>query len=157
MIGLLIRDGSNVQRTISQLFVRDGGNVSREISELWVRDENNVPRLVFNPTGSLTLTVEASPTTVGKIALGTSTATSNATTATPSGGTGPYTYLWILLSHDADVPPAATQPTSAVTAFIQTSMVPDGTYTSQWRVTVTDANSFTATAEVTANFACLTI
>jgi hypothetical protein len=151
-IGLFIRDGGNVLREISELIIRDAGNVARTISELWIRDATNTPRLVFNPSGSLTLTVTASPESVSRVVIGISTATTPTTTATPSGGTPPYAHLWTLTYHDGPAPPTATAPSGDVTAFTQTGMFPDEAYTSEWLDTVTDDNGATATDTVTANF-----
>ena len=153
-VGLTIRDGTNTPRVISKLMIRDGTNTPREISAIYARDENNIPRLIYNPSGSLTLSVALSDDEVQGTSSGTGTATTApAVTATPSGGTAPYTYAWTLDSYSASVPPTANSLTSATTTFTQTSMDPGGIYTSAFRITVTDANSVTAFNIVSANFA----
>lgn len=73
------------------------------------------------------------------------TVTSNPVTATPSGGTGPYTYSWAKVSGDSAV--SANSPTAATTDF--SAIVPrDGERSAIWRVTVTDSLSATASADV---------
>lgn len=154
-IGIIARDGANTQRTITAVVARDATNTARTITEGWVRDTNNVSRLFFNPSGSASLSVSVFPTTVHGISSGSGTAKTNTCTATATGGTAPYTYLWTLvpLSSDAPVDPTVDSPTSAATKFTQTAMDPSGVYTSTWTITVTDANSNTASTTATANFA----
>lgn len=73
------------------------------------------------------------------------TVTSNSVTATPVGGTGPYTYAWTWLSGDSAV--AANSPTSASTTF--SAIVPKwDSREATMRVTVTDSLSATATADI---------
>lgn len=62
-------------------------------------------------------------------------ATTDTVTATPSGGQGPYTYLWERVSGDATT--SATAGTSAATAFTRNSFTPTH-YSSSWRCKVTD-------------------
>lgn len=145
--GLLVRDGGNVQRTISDVAVRDGGNVLRDLSEIRVRDSNNTLRLVWSLAPPMA--ASASPETVYGSTLGTGTATTNSTTVTPSGGTPPYTYAWTLLSRDnLSADPTANSPTAATTTFTQTSIGIGESYSATWRCTVTDDDANTATADV---------
>jgi hypothetical protein len=152
MVALIIRDGTNTARTLTALVIRDGGNVARTITELWVRDLNNVPRLVFNPSGSATLAVSLSADSVHGRSHGTGTATTSIVTATPTGGTAPYTYAWSLVDTDGTPNPDADNPTSAATSFTQTGMNPDDYIASNWLLTVTDTNGVTTTANVSATF-----
>lgn len=73
------------------------------------------------------------------------TVTSNSVTATPSGGTGPYTYAWTRFSGDSAV--SANSPSSATTTF--SAIVPKwDSREATMRVTVTDSLSATATADI---------
>lgn len=73
------------------------------------------------------------------------TVTSNSVTATPAGGTGPYTYSWTKVSGASSI--SATSPTAATTTF-SALVAKDSTVDAVWRVTVTDSLSATATADV---------
>lgn len=145
-----VRDEANVVRTISAVQVRDAGNVVRDISEIWVRDTNNVPRLVF--TTANPLTAVAIPDEVSGVTVGTGTAVSDATTATPSGGFPPYTYVWSLVSYTGSVPPSASAPNSATTQFIQTSIPKFATRSSVWNCAVTDSMGQTTSCTCNATF-----
>lgn len=83
------------------------------------------------------MTASASPGSVSGTGSsgGSFTVTSNASSATPSGGTGPYTYLWQKVSGDAGT--AADTGTAASTTFSRLSTSPD-TESSIWRCRVTD-------------------
>lgn len=147
---LIIRDGTNVPRTISAIQIRDGTNTPRDISQIRVRDSNNVSRLIFS-TGS-TLEASASPPDVFGYDSGTGTATSNSTTVTPTGGTAPYSYAWTVDSYTGGVSPTVDSPTAATTAFTQTGLS-SGSYTfATFVCTVTDDDGATTEANVTASF-----
>ena len=153
-LGLFIRDGSNVQREISELVIRDASNTARTISELWIRDADNVPRLVFNPSGSAALSVSVLPTGASGFTSGTGTAVTGIVTATGAGGTAPYTYAWTLDSWSSlAAAPTANAPSADATAFTQTSLDPNSIETSTWICTVTDDDGNTADSDlVPANF-----
>lgn len=72
--------------------------------------------------------------------------TSNTTTATPSGGTAPFSYQWTMTSGIA----TPTKPTLASTAFTA-GLAADSSDTSTAIVTVTDSLGVTATASVSVN------
>lgn len=99
------------------------------------------------PTYQTPITVSVSPTSVS----GTRTSPlpsygvvkSNTTTATPSGGRAPFSYVWAPISGTAQ----ATSPNSATTAF-SAGLGPETAETSIVRVTVTDSAGSTATADV---------
>lgn len=74
------------------------------------------------------------------------TVTSNSVTATPTGGTGPYTYAWSRVSGDSAI--SATASTSATTAF-SAVVGKNQEKNAVWKVVVTD--SLAATAEATVN------
>lgn len=77
----------------------------------------------------------ASATGSGKVNI-----TTNSVTATPSGGTGPYTYAWTYVSGDAVT---VLSPTAASTQF-RSNISAGGVY----RCTITDSLAATATATV---------
>lgn len=144
--GLVIRDGANAPRTITEIQVRDGTNMPRDISEIRVRDSNNVSRIVFSSVSDLAAT--ALPTTVfGAANLG--TITTDATTVTVTGGRPPYTHAWGLDDYDGPVAPSVNSPSSATTTFTQTSVGSGESYTALWIDTVTDDDG--NTAQATAN------
>lgn len=145
---ILVRDGTNTQRTLTAIQVRDGTNTARDLSEIWVRDSNNVPRLVF--TTGAALEVTASPELVAGIAYGSGVVTTNATVATPAGGTAPYTYAWTVYTHSNVTPPSINSPTSATTTFTQVDVVDYDD--AEFICTVTDDLSATAEALVAAVF-----
>lgn len=89
------------------------------------------------------MTATATPATVGfvKTGPGTSTLTSDPTTAVPSGGTGPYTYNWQQVGGDSMT---ITTPTASSTTFSQS--VPDAVgFTGYFTCTITDSLGAMAT------------
>jgi hypothetical protein len=147
---ILIRDTGGTQRTISAIQVRDGTNTARDISEIWVRDGNNVPRLVFSLSPPMTLA--CFPTTASGHSSGSGTCTTGTTTATPTGGTGPYSYLWTCTEYDNPTPPTIGSDTSATTDFTQTGTPLNSVNTATFECVVTDSLGATATAGVAAVF-----
>lgn len=79
---------------------------------------------------------------------GTSTVTTGAHTATPTGGLAPFTYAWVKLSGDAI---SITSPTHAVTTF--SGNVDSGDLTAVFRCTVTDSLGTTATDDLNMSIA----
>jgi hypothetical protein len=90
--GLHINDGGT-WRAIRNVYVNDAGTW-RTIQNVYIND-NGTWRLVFS---ALSATAEG---TEPLFKLGNATnITSNPITATPSGGSGSYTYAWSIVSHD---------------------------------------------------------
>lgn len=114
---IIVRDETNTPRTITAIQVRDGGNVARNLSEVRVRDSNNVSRQVF--TTGAALSVSIAPEAVFGVSYGTGICITNTATATPAGGTAPYTYAWSVLSHSNATPPTINSPTTSGTKFTQ--------------------------------------
>ena len=143
-MGLAIKDAGTL-RTISRLYIRQSG-VNRRIRTLKVMDGGTLR----------TVAVFADALTVSAFNVrgidSSSTVTTRETTATVSGGFGPYTYLWErVIAGGGDASTAAT-PTRASTAFTKTGMFPGQSSTDTWRVTVTDSTGATATTEISATF-----
>jgi hypothetical protein len=88
------------------------------------------------------LTVSVSPFSAYGEEFGSGTVVSNSVTATPSGGTAPYTYLWENISF-GDI--EALTPTSASTVFRKTFDLIPSESSEDFRLTVTDADSNEAT------------
>jgi hypothetical protein len=83
------------------------------------------------------MTASATPTNVGfvKVGGGTSVLTSDATTATPTGGTGPFTYVWSQVGGDSMT---INTPNAASTTFSKS--VPDAAgFTGYFVCTITDS------------------
>lgn len=72
----------------------------------------------------------------------------NPATATPDGGTAPYTYAWTKVTGTA--PSQADSPSAASTTFSSTQL--PGLINETWKCTVTDAAGFTAEDEVDVTF-----
>lgn len=64
--------------------------------------------------------------------------TSSSTTAIPSGGTGPFTYLWVYYTGDPHMAPTAG--TSATTSFSE-NLFANSTTSAQYFCRVTDSTS----------------
>jgi len=100
------------------------------------------------------LSVSISPPSVSGTAFPskpiTATATTPFVTATPSGGKAPYTYAWVVASHDG-TPPAISNPNSASTNFSK-SVPANAEQEAVFTLTVTDALGKTASASIAATF-----
>lgn len=93
------------------------------------------------------LLASASPDALEGDRVGSGVAVSNATTVTPSGGAGPFTYAWSRLSGSG----AIESPTKAKTTFSQ--FVSQGSTSSGvFQCTVTDASGETVAVQVAVSF-----
>lgn len=133
----VIQDVGSVPRTITSVEIIDAASAAKAVPQIWVRDSNGVNRLVYSIAPPLS--AEASPATVSGDTLGTGTATTNASTVTPTGGTPPYTYAWELVSYDNPTPPNADSSTAATSTFTQTGIGVAESYSAVWRCLVTDS------------------
>lgn len=94
-------------------------------------------------SSTLSLSVSPSPAVFGVHPLALTTRTVTGTvTATPSGGLGPYTYLYETLTYTGSAPSIAS-PTSATTS-VSKSVPANVTYSDSFRVTATDVLGATA-------------
>ena len=145
-MAVTIRDASGTNRTITKCFVQDAGGITRTIKTIKVYDGATWRTVAtFVEPISLSLSDEY----VLAIA-GSATITSKIVTATPTGGTAPFTYLWTLVSHSGGVAPTINTPTTASTTFTKTGVAPDASAT--FRCTVTSATGGSASAEVLVAF-----
>lgn len=90
------------------------------------------------------LSVSLAPTSLNKTG-GTSSLTTASVTATPSGGSSPYTYAWTKLSGDSIT---CNSPSAATTTFTANAMTSGETRVATFRFTVTDNDTVTATADI---------
>lgn len=94
------------------------------------------------------LSLEITPTIVGASITGAGVATSNAATATPTGGSAPFTYSWARVGGVSGSPDS---PTNATTTFSKT--LGNGDETGEtFRCTCTDSFGTTATADISVTF-----
>jgi hypothetical protein len=144
-----IFDGTATDRAVAALHIHDG-TADRVIQRLSVFGPDNVDRMIYSTAPSLSVTL--SDTVVVGGSFGSGTITTTVCTATPAGGTGPYTYAWTLIDHTSSTLPTALSPTAAASQFRQTGVAPGGDESATFRMTVTDSLAATATANVTAAF-----
>ena len=135
MARIRIRDATNTLRTLTRLRIRDASNVLRTVQRVRMRDAGNVLRTVFQA-----LSATLSPTSLTPTGT-TPTITTSACVATPSGGTGPYTYLWSYTFHDSATLPTINFGTTSGASFSQGSMVSTDIYNATAVCTVTDTAS----------------
>ena len=139
------KDGT-VQREMTAINYQEG-SILRDIKEMWIKDAG-ILRQVFSSVVPLTLSLAPSPArgTCGPV-FGSCTASVNVT-ATPSGGSGTYTYLWTYVSGDSFT---IGLPTSATANFSKTSNTgTDPTFVGVYRCTVNDGTTSTS-KDVTVN------
>lgn len=146
---LQVRDATNTDRVIAAIKVRDAANVDRTITQGRIIGPDGIDRVFWDPSGTVSFSATASPAHVGGSSIGTGTATTSATTVTPTGGTAPYSYSWACIDHSNSTAPTASNPTGAASAFTQINLLPGEFAVADFVCTVTDsstpANSTTAT------------
>lgn len=150
-----LMDAGGVLRTISKLGVWDGSRLV-PLKSLKVMDGATLRTVAtFAPA----LTLSASPSSASGIAASNTpiNVTTNSVTAVPTGGTGPFTYAWTVVSFTAGASPVITSSTNAATTFRQNTMTPDTTASAVFRCTVTDAFGLTATVDVPADFELISL
>lgn len=137
---------AGASRTITTGWVRQAG-VLRRLQKVQVMDGGTLRTVAtFAPP----LSASASPGSVSGTSSGSgpTDTTTSATTASPTGGLGPYTYSWTRISGEPTA--AVNSPTMATTTF--TATITPGTQVATFEVTITDAFGQTDTATVTAIF-----
>lgn len=139
------RSASGLKATAS-LKLRDSGAVLRTIGTVRIRDAGNVLRTVWTAGGGGGgFTASAVPlSSYGGIAQGsTTTVYADAITVTPTGGAGPYTYAWALVSGDPGTW-TFTAPAAQTSRVGRANVAPGTDYTHIVKCTVTDASGATA-------------
>jgi hypothetical protein len=95
---------------------------------------------------TLSFTLSADAASVGGTRFGLGSVTTDSVTVTPSGGTGPYTYLWSYVSGDATL--SVNSSTSATTSFSGSITSLGQDRSAVWRCVVTDSLAATASTSV---------
>lgn len=137
-------------KTITAAKVRQSG-VIRTIRTIKAMDDG-ILRTVAIFTTPLSASVSPTSVTGATSILKPTTVQTTPASASPIGGTGPYSYSWVRLSYIGGAAPTITAPASATTTFQQVSATNFATYTAVFRVTITDVFGQTATANVSASF-----
>jgi hypothetical protein len=136
-----LRDASSTLRTVARIRMRDETGELRTIQRVRMRDTSGVLQTVYQA-----MTAEASPDNPFNTAS-TSTITTNSSTATPTGGTAPYTYLWQAATYNEGAI-AITTPTAATTTFRRTGCFSGDVYIGDFFCTVTDALGVVAVTNI---------
>lgn len=136
-----IRD-NGVLRTITKLPVMVGGTL-RPLQSVKAMDGGAL-RTVATFGSPVTLSIVPDPASGTADSTGPILVRSERAVATPSGGTGPYTYSWVRLDGGA----VAETPSTAGTFFSET-VGPGQTRLSQFQCTATDSLGQTASDTVT--------
>ncbi len=146
MVDIRFHDITNALRTATRIRFRDATNTLRVAQRVRIRDANNVLRTVYQFL-AVTLnryTVNGTANSPTPVTIGTTIAT-----ASPVGGTSPFTYAWTQIG------------TSSVTWVIETPTIANGSFAAQavpagllveqqFQVAVTDASGAVATTIVNA-------
>lgn len=130
-----LRDMSNVLQTVTRIRMRDAGNVLRTIQQVRMRDATNTLRTVFSYF-TVELDTDALVGFDSGAAISGSVTTSADVTATPTGGTAPYSYAWSRVSGTPEV--EIDSPTAATTSFTVAVAYDDIDYIASFICTVTD-------------------
>lgn len=140
-----LKDAGGVLQTITSLKVLDGATLRRCI-RMKVMDSDDVT-LRTVATFVQPLTLAASPSS--QFSSGPNDSLISAPiTATPTGGLGPYTYGWAVISGTATI----NSPTSATTDVTSGTLVEEAATDVEIRCTCTDSTGATATADALIQF-----
>lgn len=133
------RDATTL-RTVKNVKARDAGGVLRQCQFAKVRASDGALRTVwaYLTASASVSSVEGYGNSITSIGI-----TTASVTATPTGGTAPYTYAWTRTDGGADAW-TITTPTAATTSFRATAVLPSDNQTATFICTVTDANGRTA-------------
>lgn len=134
-----LRDTTGALRTAKAITIRDASKTLQTVKRIYIRDASNTLRLVYNY-----FTAAASPTSVtgSGNSIGAITISTVPSTATATGGAGPFTYAWAKTSGVAGW--SAVSPTGQSTSFRCTGIGAGSSQSSTWTCTITDATASTA-------------
>lgn len=130
-----MRDAAAVLRTISRIRMRDGGGVLRTIQRVRMRDAAGVLRTVWEYLSVVLDVYYVYGLNGGAASYG--VVTTATVTATVTGGTAPFTYLWEYVSGDLGI--SADTPTADNTTFSAT-VSDTSNAVAYFRLKVTDTN-----------------
>jgi hypothetical protein len=119
------------------------------VTEGWVNVSGTWQQF-YAVTPPVVITVTITPGIAYGARLGAGTVDTNSVTASASGGTGPYTYLWEYISGDTEI--NVITPTVATVVFRATVGIGD-IFNATFRVTATDSLGNTGTQTISATLA----
>ena len=138
---LTFNDGGSTKRIITKLRQMQRDGTLRNMATLKVKDAGGTLRTIATFTSPLT----ASLSTTYLYQSSTAQAiTTGYVTATPVGGTAPYSYSWVKTGTAT-----INSPASAVTSFSETGMLRGDVRDTSATVTVSDSAGQTVTATLT--------
>jgi len=137
-----VRDAGGVLRTITRCRVRDGQTL-RNIIRMKVMDGDSNLQTVATFAQPLTLNAN------GVGASGFDSVQTGSSTATPSGGLGPYSYSWTKVSGTTMTLSGAN---TATAGFTSPTLSPGQIVEAVYRCTCTDSSGQTATADIGVTF-----
>jgi len=133
------------QHSLKGIAFRDAGNVLRTATAGKARDASNVLRPVF---GVLAVGLSATSVFGNVNSGGAIDITTPSVTATPTGGSAPYTAAWTQTGGDTFT---ITNPSALTTSFVGVAVAPSTASTGTFVCTITDASGQSiASAVVTA-------
>lgn len=132
---IVLRDASGLNN-IGAIFLRDASGLV-EIGEVYLRESGGLVEVYSAAGAGDAFTVDVPPNVYGYASsLSSVSVTTGIATATPTGGTAPYTYLW----SGGDENWTITNPNSQSTAFRAASVPPADGFVTSFICTVTDDN-----------------
>lgn len=135
-------------KAIKAIKVRRSGGVTKNVFAGSVRNATALKRF-FTQSGTITVTADPAALSAYAASFTPVTITTGFTTASPSGGSTPYTYAWTFVSSDGGTW-TITNPTAASTKFSCAAVGANVGFNATFRCTVTDSVGGTGTVDVTA-------
>lgn len=151
-MAISVLDAGSVTRTITAMKVMDGATL-RSILRVKVMDSDGVTlRTVYAVSGggAFTATIDPGIAYGSVISASPAPVTTNSVTCSPTGGVGPFTYLWENIAGEGNA--FAVSPTNASTTFHLANVISGNSASATFRCTITDALGSTATATIVATF-----